>query len=126
MAVERGLTGAFICGSVLPWQNGRMKKHLALAALTLALLAPLAVAGERDHDRARRAVEAGEIRPLREILATAEQAHGGQLIEAELETEDGKLVYELKILVPGDRVLKVYYDARTGESLGTGKPNRHR
>ncbi|MCW0235370.1 MAG: PepSY domain-containing protein [Ferrovibrio sp.] len=91
--------------------------------LCLILAAPVAQAGERDHDRARRAVEAGEIKPLREVLAEAEKAHNGRLIEAELESKDGKMVYELKLLTVEGRVLKVYYDARSGALLKVDRPH---
>lgn len=89
-----------------------------LAGLAVAMQAPTAHAGEDDHDRARRAVEAGEIKPLRDILAAAEAAYGGQLIEAELERRHGgRMVYELKLLTVEGRLLKVYYDAHSGLPL---------
>lgn len=89
---------------------------------TSALLALLALsfparADEADHDRARRALEEGRILPLGQILTRAEIAYPGQLIEAELEDERGKLVYELKVLAKDGRLLKLYYDAATGEVL---------
>lgn len=96
---------------------------LCLLALLL-VAAPLAQAGDDDHDRARRAVEAGEIKPLREILTTAEAAYGGQLIEAELERRGGRMVYELKLLTVEGRLLKVYYDARSGLPLETSRDDR--
>ena len=70
-----------------------------------------------DHDRARRAVEEGRILPLKDILARAEAAYPGQLIEAELEDEGGIMAYEIKILTGEGRVMKLYYDAKTGELL---------
>lgn len=91
--------------------------------LCLLLVAPAGQADERDHDRARKAVEAGEIKPLREVLAEAEKAHNGQLVEAELESKDGKMVYELKLLTVEGRVLKVYYDARSGALLKVDRPH---
>lgn len=92
---------------------------LALLALVMTAYAPVAQAGDDDHDRARRAVEAGEIKPLREILTAAESAYGGQLVEAELERRGGRMVYELKLLTVEGRLLKVYYDARSGLPLET-------
>lgn len=94
--------------------------YAALTLLTLLLAAaPVAQAGDDDHDRARRAVEAGEIKPLREIFTVAEAAYGGQLVEAELERRGGRMVYELKLLTVEGRLLKVYYDARSGLPLET-------
>ncbi|AVM74633.1 PepSY domain-containing protein [Magnetospirillum gryphiswaldense] len=87
------------------------------ALLVLLALSFPAWAGEADHDRARRALEEGRILPLGQILARAEAAYPGQLIEAELEDERGTLVYELKVLAKDGRLLKLYYDAATGEVL---------
>lgn len=89
------------------------KAALILAALLLA--APAWADG--DHDRARRAVEEGRILPLKEILARADKDHPGQLIEAELEDERGRIFYELKILGADGRIMKLVYDAQTGELL---------
>ena len=70
-----------------------------------------------DHDRARRALERGEILPLTDILKRANREYPGQLIEAELDDEDGGLVYELVIISDAGRVFKLYYDAKNGELL---------
>ncbi len=98
--------------------------RLLTAFLVAALAATLAVgaatpASASDHDRARRAVEEGRILPLKEILARAQAASPGQVIEAELEDEGGMVVYEIKILTTDGRVTKLYYNAATGELLKT-------
>ena len=72
---------------------------------------------DHDHDRARRALEKGEILALSEILKKSEQNYAGHLIEAELDDEHGKLVYKLVVLTANGRVLKLYYDARSGDLL---------
>ncbi|MDO8606847.1 MAG: PepSY domain-containing protein [Phaeospirillum sp.] len=94
---------------------------LILAAL-IAFTAGPALASDghgrsHDHDRARRAVEEGRILPLKEILNRAETAYPGQLIEAELEDDDGPLVYEIKMLTKDGRLMKLLYDAQTGELI---------
>jgi uncharacterized membrane protein YkoI len=55
--------------------------------------------------------------PLREIIARAESAFAGQVVEAELEDEGGLPTYEIKVLTRAGRVVKVRYDARTGALL---------
>ncbi|WP_249208777.1 PepSY domain-containing protein [Magnetospirillum sulfuroxidans] len=85
---------------------------------------PTAWAGESDHDRARRAVEDGRILPLREILTRAETAYPGQLIEAELEDDHGKLIYEIKLLTKDGRLMKLIYDAASGEVLKVRQRDR--
>jgi uncharacterized membrane protein YkoI len=72
---------------------------------------------DNDHDRARRAVEEGRILPLKDILAQAESAYPGELIEAELEDEHGFMIYEIKMLTRDGRVMKLLYDAHTGRLL---------
>jgi uncharacterized membrane protein YkoI len=84
--------------------------------LAAALAANGAAAGS-DHDRARRAVEEGRVLPLKDILARVQQANAGQVIEAELEEKGDVFVYEIKILTDDGRVMKLLYDAQTGDLL---------
>ena len=88
-----------------------------LLAVALVAAAFPARAGE-DHDAARRAVEAGAIKPLSEILAAVEGRHPGRVLEAELERDDkapSRYIYEIKILTADGRVLKIEADAKTAE-----------
>lgn len=92
---------------------------VALAGLTVAALffgGPPAGASD-DHDAAQALRQGGETRPLSEILAREELA-GMRVLEAELEREHGRLVYELELLDQAGRVHERYYDAATGEPLG--------
>lgn len=70
-----------------------------------------------SYDRARRASAQGEILSLAEIYKRAAARFPGRVVEAELESEQGHWVYELKILDPDGRLRKVDLDARTGEFL---------
>lgn len=70
-----------------------------------------------SHDRARRASARGEILSLAEIYKRAAARFPGRVLEAELESEQGQWVYELKMLDPAGRLRKVDLDARTGEFL---------
>jgi uncharacterized membrane protein YkoI len=80
---------------------------------------------DHDHDRVRRAVEEGRMLPLRDILARAQAAYPGEVVETELEDERGVLVYEIKVVTPDGRLIKLHYDARTGELLkASGKERR--
>lgn len=87
--------------------------------LALALLAATTPAGadEDDHERARRAVQAGQVVPLRTILDNVARDFPGDVIETELEDRHGTPVYEIKVISPEGRVMKVYYDARDGSVL---------
>lgn len=99
---------------------------LPLAALLRVLLpwlllvlfgAALADGDGRDHERARAAVQAGEVMPLPQLLQKLQRSHPGQVLELELEREDGRWVYEVKLLQAKGRLVKLAVDAATGEVL---------
>lgn len=97
---------------------------MAAAVLLLGSTAGLR-ADDEDQERARQALKAGEIVPLREILDAAAQDFDGEMIEVELERDHGRWVYEVKLICPGGRLVKAEYDARTKELLkSTGKRGR--
>ncbi len=94
-----------------------------LVALLPALLAlPLnsSARGGReghDHDRARAALQAGEILPLPTIMARVAQSYPGHVLEVELEREDERWIYEFKILQPSGGLLKLEIDAKSGDVM---------
>jgi uncharacterized membrane protein YkoI len=89
---------------------------LSLLCLTAVLAMPPAHA-DSDHDRARNAVQAGQVLPLKTVLDRLEREHPGQVLEVELEQEDGRWVYEVKLLQTGGRLVKLELDAASGELL---------
>lgn len=99
-----------------------MRRFLPCLLATVLCLGGPAVAGDGpEQDRARRAVEQGLMLPLRDIIARAQAELGGEVVEAELEDERGVLVYEMKVLTRGGRLVKARYDARTGVRLAGGE-----
>lgn len=86
----------------------------ALTAATL-LLAPAAHSDEYlpDHERARAALEAGEIVPLSEILELAQARDPGQAVEVNLEHEDGRWIYEVEMVTGDGRVVRTNWDAKS-------------
>ncbi|MDP2264189.1 MAG: PepSY domain-containing protein [Hydrogenophaga sp.] len=92
----------------------------ALVVVSLSLVRPEAASAgsdERDHDRARNALQAGEVLPLKSLLTQLERTHPGQVLEVELEHEHGLWVYEFKLLQPDGRLVRLELDARTGTLL---------
>lgn len=85
--------------------------------LFLGLLAAPALADEGGHDRARRALQAGEIRPLSDIFAAAEAARPGRVIALELEREDGRWIYELELVTSEGRLYEMEIDGATATVL---------
>lgn len=130
---EPALKGAFTCGSSVARDNRRVNPlahakalrrcpalRLALLAAALAGAAALSAAraGEtRDHERARTAVLAGEVLPLPTLLERLRRTHPGQVLELELERDDGRWIYEVRMLQAGGQLLKLEVDAATGEVL---------
>lgn len=86
-------------------------------AIFLTLLAGPSLADDDGQDRARRALQAGEILPLSQILASAEAAHAGRVIELELERDDGRWVYELELVTPEGQLYEMEIDAATATVL---------
>lgn len=101
-----------------PLAPSRLLPLLAAALLGIAALsvAP-ARADDDDHERARRAVEAGQILPLRDVLARLERTYPGRVLEVELERDDGLWLYEVKLLQADGRLLKLKLDAKTAAVL---------
>lgn len=93
----------------------RIPTLILLSLLVGSLPTDPAKAG-RDPDEVRRLRRAGQILPLETIITHHRRQHpGGQLLEAELELEQGHYVYDLKILGEDSTVREFEYDARSGE-----------
>ena len=93
------------------------RMSVAAVMLVVATALPARAGDTRDHDRARQALEAGEILPLRAILERVERDTPGQVIEVELEREGGRWVYEIKVLAQGGAMVALDMDARDGTVL---------
>lgn len=91
--------------------------------LTLVLVGGLAGAvparAEDDQDRARTALERGEVRPLGEVLAAARAAVPGDVVDVRLRRKKDRWRYELKVLTPAGKRREVEVDARTLAILDT-------
>ena len=55
--------------------------------------------------------------PLRSVLERLEREQPGQVLDVELEREDGRWVYEIKLLQPNGQRVKLTLDARSTELL---------
>lgn len=72
------------------------------------------------HDRARRAVEAGEIRPLGDIRRAVQRQFDGRIVGIELhENRRGgpSYIYDVRVLTRRGDVLSVAMDAHTGQVI---------
>ncbi len=71
----------------------------------------------RDHERARQALERGEALPLAEILSRLRPELGGEVVGVEFEREDGRWIYEFKVIEPHGRLVELEVDAATARVL---------
>ncbi|MET0101500.1 MAG: PepSY domain-containing protein [Sedimenticola sp.] len=94
----------------------------AFSILTLISIIALssAVLGDDDyydHMQVRRLVEEGKIKPLQEILLKVGDGERVNILEVEMEREDGRYIYEIEMLGKDGRVWEMEIDAVTGETV---------
>lgn len=95
--------------------NLRPRRFRVLLLAAALLIGGGAPALARDHDDARRAVEAGEIRPLADILNTVKGKLPGEVVGVKLEREAGAWMYEFRVVDEKGRLFEIHVDARSGE-----------
>ena len=84
----------------------------------LSLCALPTMAGAEEQYAIRRAVEAGQLKPLSEILGKVQAAHPGKVLDVDLERDaSGRRVYEITILKGDGQRAKVLADAVSGAEL---------
>jgi uncharacterized membrane protein YkoI len=86
-----------------------------VVAAALLLVASGSPSLARDHDDARRAVEAGEIRPLADILTAVKGKLPGEVVGVKLEREGGTWMYEFRVIDEKGRLFEIHVDARSGD-----------
>jgi uncharacterized membrane protein YkoI len=106
--------------------RGLRKRLLVALALVVQGVAPSWALDGHDHDRARQALEAGEVLPLRVILEKVEREYPGKIMEVELEQKGERWVYEIKLLRTGGALVKLKVDGRTGDILDTAERQHRR
>lgn len=91
---------------------------IAFTTLAASALQPsLAHASDDRASEVRQLRESGKILPMEDILSRSRAAQPGQVVEVELDREDGRYVYEVKIIDDADKVHKLEIDAANGEVL---------
>ena len=95
---------------------------MAAGALSVGL--PLHADDHHDHERARRALEQGEVLPLRSVLERLEHEVPGQVLKIEFEEDDGRFIYEIRLLEPDGRIAKLKVDAADGHVLRIKRKKR--
>jgi uncharacterized membrane protein YkoI len=70
-----------------------------------------------NQDDAREALRKGKVMPLTAILDIAAKREPGTVIAVDLETERGRLIYEIDVITEDGRRRELQIDARKGEIL---------
>lgn len=82
---------------------------------------PVTFADDEEDDeewlRLHEQVEAGRIKPLSDILDQVARDWVGDVIDVDIEEDDGITLYEIELLGPEGQVVEFEIDARTGEIL---------
>ena len=78
-------------------------------ALVLGALVPGQAlrADDSDHELARDALQQGRVLPLRQVLDKIEREYQGQVLKIEFERDDGRYVYEIRLLQQDGRMAKL-------------------
>ncbi|WP_210529713.1 PepSY domain-containing protein [Rubellimicrobium arenae] len=90
---------------------------IRMFSLVLALAVPGPALAQEDSSVVRDAVARGEIRPLSDLLPRLAADYGGEVLDVELDNEDGVLIYEFEILTGDGRLIEVEMLAASGEVL---------
>ena len=90
----------------------------------LLLGLPKAHSDSRDHELARQALQQGKVLPLRTVLDQVERDYQGQVIKVEFEHDDGRFIYELRVLQASGQLLKVKLNAVNGQVLKVSRKGR--
>lgn len=95
---------------------GRVAGKAADAAADVFYSLPLANQAA-DQRAAQAAVARKEALPLDVILGKVTAAHPGDVVDVDFEREDGRWVYEIKLIEPAGSVLEVDVEASSGAIL---------
>lgn len=98
----------------------RMLPQVGILLVGLLLLFALMRAWADDDDwrLLHDEVQAGRITPLTEILDRLARDYRGQVIDVDLEDDDGARYYEIELMGPAGQVVEFEVDAVTGDLLG--------
>jgi uncharacterized membrane protein YkoI len=92
--------------------------RLGLSCLVaLLLLGAGPACADSDQDRARAAVESGEVKPLNAILKSVRKQYKGQVLDTQLLDLGGRWVYRIRMLTQDGKVLDIGVDGRSGQIM---------
>jgi uncharacterized membrane protein YkoI len=81
------------------------------------LLAAAPARADSDQDRAREAVQSGQVKPLNQILKAVRKQYKGEVLDAQLLDLGGTWIYRVRILTRDGQVLDVGVDGQSGQII---------
>lgn len=96
---------------------------LLLAGVLWAV--PALAGGHADHERARQALEQGQVLALHQVLEKVERDYQGRVLKIEFEEDDGRFIYEIRLLQADGRMVKLEVDAVDGKVLKIKRKGGH-
>lgn len=108
------LKDSFIYCSELPPYNVKMISIYRSFILVLCFCLSIPAMAGDDHDKARKALESGQVLPLQQILQKISKDYPAQVIEVDLERKKDGWIYEIKQLGADGSLSKLEVDAKTG------------
>lgn len=103
--------------SIAPNNTQASWRRWCALLVVLTSLVGLPAWADGDHDRARQAVRSGQVLPLPAVLGQLAREVPGHVLEVELEQDDGRWIYEIKLLQTDGQLVKLKVDAQTAKLL---------
>lgn len=95
-----------------------MRAMAILLALLAGLLGAEPTRADSEQERARAAMQSGEVRPFQEILRHVRRRFDGRVLDARLvDAGNRRWVYEIKMMSRSGRVMLVIVDGRSGQII---------
>ncbi|GED21541.1 PepSY domain-containing protein [Halomonas halmophila] len=86
--------------------------------MLLSVLMTTSVLADEDWRELHDAVQRGELVELPTILDWLQSRYRGEVLEVELERDDGATLYEIEMLGPQGQVVEFEFDASDGQLIG--------
>ncbi len=102
---------------IAPLSTQASRHRWCVLLVVLISLANAPAWADGDHDRARQAVRSGQVLPLPAVLEELAREVPGQVLEVELEQDNGRWIYEIKLLQTDGQLVKLKVNAQTAQVL---------
>jgi uncharacterized membrane protein YkoI len=76
--------------------------------------------------KARQALVQGKVQPLRTVLEKVERDYQGQAVKVDFDGDDGRYIYEIRLLQNDGRMAKLKVDAVDGKCWKCGARQKQR